>query len=1146
MIAATAWTEEDASSGSGSWDAENATLSLAAAVADSGGSESDDSMHARVIDNWQDLHYWILFSFLVWPSIGTLGLAGYRFATDNCTVTPFVLKMLALFQLPLIVGIAMASYIAEKQGDGEGVSLAIGLAVADASLLFIIYLVVSYGASGYTLSKPARIMTAVVLVAAIAIGIWLGLQLDGVQMFWSVSVAWGAIIGVVGLMSAQLYHAGSQKTRGTVCYVHFSPDVLPAFMYDASEGKLVSLTGAIVLRYCVGFGIIAWALAATMFVTPSWIGSFVMALEVVEMACFTLAARHSTMRFGRALTVLRSRMGKDELLNIVDEAREAARSEQEQVLQDIILAGSFEHIAYPKLEDVMVDAAGEPLTGGDIVSALAARTVGPSDEDLAEAEARLWTSTSVVTTGVFVQDLLLLDQRTALFNHLQIRYAALTRMQIEHAVAGDATGSDLTALENFSATEQIEVDHADERHAPHNVDVAPGNGSLKVSWSHPETLRVSTPSLVSKWVVEITPGWHSQSVDFAASDSGAGCFCEHLTNGVDYSVVVSLVYADGHYDRAPPVVATPVKPSLPQPVDLTIDQLAGPSTLGISWRIPPTDFVVLRFRVTAHPGAATQHVTSTKRRAVFTAMQGIRLGVEYRFSVTAIGYGDVLSTTAKTTVGFVAQASIGTEEMAAAAETEGRLEAQEKAARLAAGTAFGTWVKEAKQLQSCVKEATQRNLNWFSAAKHNNIDAAKRLLALDKKVVDTRDVASRTALHIVAANVTGDEDAVAEMVDLLLSKGADASAVDLHGQNPAHIAALSGNSFLVSKFDGTVLVSEDYFGRSPKALALINGHTACADLLPGDNCVQGHIWRGNKTLYGMFTDAFEKDTDLEGGLSEPSIIDLSGVLKRAIAHDLSLSIEKIMSFNGTKNLSKFEQSIARCLSNQVEMAQADQKFPLYGREELLQLAQMLALMEDAAVATYKDDPLQLRADVVAKCKAFSADSPLASRMIVICGGWSTPSGGHAIMYIIEATSASTISWTTSNTGQGVGHHPASGTVTGTMSGTEGDHGDASRTGQFGSVTSARIDNIDLAKVDDLWCCALMRQQNTASDNNNDGVYYDVLLPELLLAPLETAKTADQKTDGDYAKLQRAGTCYYKCVGKYTRNLVPQLDLQGWF
>jgi len=149
-------------------------------------------------------------------------------------------------------------------------------------------------------------------------------------------------------------------------------------------------------------------------------------------------------------------------------------------------------------------------------------------------------------------------------------------------VGGDATGSELT-LEDFAASEDLTLDQADEMHAPRITDIVPGNGSLKICWSQPETLRVSTPSLVKSWVVEITPGWHSQSVEFAASDSGASCFCEHLTNGVDYTVVVSLVLADGHYDRSAPVIATPVKPSLPEPLDLTIDQLAGSSTLGVSW-----------------------------------------------------------------------------------------------------------------------------------------------------------------------------------------------------------------------------------------------------------------------------------------------------------------------------------------------------------------------------------------------------------------------------------------------------------------------------------------------------------------------------------------------------------------------------------
>ena len=227
---------------------------------------------------------------------------------------------------------------------------------------------------------------------------------------------------------------------------------------------------------------------------------------------------------------------------------------------------------------------------------------------------------------------------------------------------------------------------------------------------------------------------------------------------------------------------------------------------------------------------------------------------------------------------------------------------------------------------------------------------------------------------------------------------------------------------------------------------------------------------------GLFTDPFEKDTDLEGGSQRAVILDLSPVLKRAIALDLGVPADDLIQLRGVQQLAKAEKLVKRRAGKK----KADLKFPLYRAEELLQLVQMLALMEDAADSTYQSNPIQLRQDVAALCKNYRSTSPITSRIIVIPGGWTTPSGGHAIMYIIEATSKRTISWTTSNTGQGVGAHPSSGSANETI----GDHGGANRTGAFGSITSARVDDIDVARVDDLWCCALMWQQNTTSDNND--------------------------------------------------------------
>ena len=138
------------------------------------------------------------------------------------------------------------------------------------------------------------------------------------------------------------------------------------------------MTAAIVLRYTAAFCVMAWAIAATIFITPSWICSLVMALELLELACFTLAAKQSVAtRFGQTLAnTLQACTSTDDLLNIVDEAREAARSEQARLLQDITTAKRYQGNEYPQASAWMVDSSGKPLVGGDVVSALASHTDG--------------------------------------------------------------------------------------------------------------------------------------------------------------------------------------------------------------------------------------------------------------------------------------------------------------------------------------------------------------------------------------------------------------------------------------------------------------------------------------------------------------------------------------------------------------------------------------------------------------------------------------------------------------------------------------------------------------------------------------------------------------------------------------------------
>ena len=85
--------------------------------------------------------------------------------------------------------------------------------------------------------------------------------------------------------------------------------------------------------------------------------------------------------------------------------------------------------------------------------------------------------------------------------------------------------------------------------------------------------------------------------------------------------------------------------------------------------------------------------------------------------------------------------------------------------------------------------------------------------------------------------------------------------------------------------------------------------------------------------------------------------------------------------------------------------------------------------------------------------------------------------------------------------KGVSHHPAKGDVAESM-------GDQRRQSDWTvwCITSSRIDDIDLAQS--RFMVQAHAPAKATSDNNNAEVYYELLLPELLMGPLETATTAD--------------------------------------
>jgi hypothetical protein len=136
-------------------------------------------------------------------------------------------------------------------------------------------------------------------------------------------------------------------------------------------------------------------------------------------------------------------------------------------------------------------------------------------------------------------------------------------------------------------------------------------------------------------------------------------------------------------------------------------------------------------------------------------------------------------------------------------------------------------------------------------------------------------------------------------------------------------------------------------------------------------------------------------------------------------------------------------------------------------------------------------------------------------MTVWPGGWSKPGGGHAIMYIVEKTSASTVSWVTCNTGDGIGHHPC--------------------TQQFypkeKRKLAIRIDNIPVDRLaNEAFLYILFRLQAIANKSHNEGMYYQVVLPFLIGAEraLSTSWNHDDPF-GEWETPQKAGTCFFRCV-----------------
>ena len=250
----------------------------------------------------------------------------------------------------------------------------------------------------------------------------------------------------------------------------------------------------------------------------------------------------------------------------------------------------------------------------------------------------------------------------------------------------------------------------------------------------------------------------------------------------------------------------------------------------------------------------------------------------------------------------------------------------------------------------------------------------------------------------------------------------------------------------------------------------------------------------SKAFYGEFGDAFLQDTTLEGGHTSQSIPDLINIANEVVATYADKA--PLSLFKEKTDLAKFQRVLDKLsLAAQNDTPHCGPSAPIFV-EYLKRRSQEV---QDLAVGDF----------------------------LLWCGGWSKPGGGHAIMYLVDRTSDTEISFVVLNTGEGVGHHPGVG---------------SDKTKRH---TAMRHNNIPIENCTNTsWLYFLFRNKTWSHKDHGDEIFYDIILPALL----QTTLVASIKKSGEDQwmipeTLQRSGTCYYRCIMTAMRYSMRRLGLE---
>jgi hypothetical protein len=252
------------------------------------------------------------------------------------------------------------------------------------------------------------------------------------------------------------------------------------------------------------------------------------------------------------------------------------------------------------------------------------------------------------------------------------------------------------------------------------------------------------------------------------------------------------------------------------------------------------------------------------------------------------------------------------------------------------------------------------------------------------------------------------------------------------------------------------------------------------------------IWRTG-AFAGEFGDAFIKDTNLEGGSCSDALKLLLPIIESCLHEENDVDPSCFTGSDVSKLL-----GIVNDLRHAIEIQDC---------------------IEHSAKDPGMNAFLTLLKTIPSEIKKLAANS-----RIIIPGGWATPSGGHAILYVVECYAPGKFAFCVCNTGNGISYHPSI-----NVDYPKTKYKTAMR---FGEIPLQRISSVEF------WYM-LLNLMVSRSVHHRPEVVYEVLLPFLAGGSFHSLVERELEECGEWESPQLSGTCYYRCILTALRYLMKK-------